>query len=884
MRIVLIIGVIINTCFSSFALKITSLSELNSFVEKSSDNPLRITEIDLSNQGIEVFPEAILKCENLEILDLSNNGIVNLPTEMGSLKKLQKLNLSSNQGLSFLDLGLVFKESLFRLKELNLKDCEMGHLPREIGMQNQIKKLNVSGNLLNNLPYPIIRLSKMEELNASNNRIEDITWQVHQWWGLKRLDISNNQEMNSQELVFALSTLDHLDYLSISHLNEMPKEIKDLNVDELIISESKIDRFIRNQVSSKIRKLGFISCEFKDPEKVAETIEEFVQPEYLQFNNISRVALSYFMGIRSDIDSVDIRSNGLTDIKPLLKVSGIKWVDARLNSINEASREAFAERDDITLLASEPVNPMVGVQPPIEKFAPKPVQRMVTAGQDTKIALGNATFDFKQNSFVDKNGSVYTGEAVLSYTEYRNPADILFSGITMTIDEEGETLPFSSAGMFNLTATDDSGNDLEINPAAPVEVNMMRNNADTAVSLYALNADGVWEYRGKDQIEEPFKIDMEKVDSAGNSAFLNYKDNNVIITSNRFVPKLEMINKDRSFALNFKELATNSNQPKIWMSNEDCYIKAPGAVASLIANTTFYYDGDRDSLAYYKSFLKKVQRKSRMKYRRFSSNKLFSLRGKKYSWGISYVSKLDLTHDKTNDRFTLKFMFKDSLVRIPVVLNPTGENQKQRIRSFAKYADKLNTLRKADEKERILRANSAARIIQGQQGFIKELAREREKNRQLALKRQWDMANGAASPYSVSSSFRISGFGVWNCDQIGRMERPVVVPAVLTDEEGNKISDSLMIESIAIVDHDKNGVFSYGGRQGAMYDAASKKVTIVVFFSGLVMGVYHNWKNFTNGNSGTDKNENVPSDQLRLRQFNYSNMTAETASNLILQE
>ena len=879
----LLIGLILCT-ISANALKIQNLSELK--VDRADDDEywLQITEIDLSNKGLMTFPEEILKCKNLRVLRLSENGLINLPAALGNLTKLEELDLSRNQGLSFLDLGIIFKGAFFRLDKLNLENCEMGHLPTEIGMQSSLKDLNVSGNLLNNLPYSITRLSKMETLDASNNRIEDITWQVHQWWALKRLDISNNQEMKTEELIFALSTLDHLDYLAVSHLTHLPKEAKDLNVDELVISDSKIDRFLRVPTSSKINKLAFISCEFKDAEKVAEVVEEFVQPDFLRLNNIQTSDLFYFMKMRCDIDSVDIRSNNLRNIQPLFRIPGLKWIDARANTLDDGSKSSITNHPEITVLVSEPIKKMTGINPPIPKFAPKPQEKLVQAGEASQVAMGNAVFRFKENSFVDENGSVYRGDANLSYTEYRNPAEILFSGITMTVEDGDETVAFSSAGMFNLTATDDKGNELAVNPSAPIEVEMLRNNADTAVSLYVLNDEGVWEYQGKDKIAEPFKLDMAKIDSAGNAAFLNFKEDKIIITSNRFVPRIEMDSRNKSFALNFKELRTNSGYRDVHFRDERCYIKSPGNAATLIANTTFYYDGDRDSLKYYKSFFKRVQRQSRNKYRRFSSNKVFSLRGKKYDWGLSYINEMDVLHDKENDRLTLQFYYKDSLVNVPVVLRSDPKNQKNRIKVFSRFAENLAIVKREDEKERVELTKIAAKIITDRRDQIQQLARQREERRQMALRYDQDQMNSVASGGSVSSAFRISGFGVWNCDQLARMRRPMPLPLSLVDEKHEEIHAD--IEYVFIVDHELNGVFSYGSNlESAYYDADSKKVSIVILFGGFVMGVYHSWKDAIQNaiNGEEDKPKRDLEKTLRLQQFNYSNMTAETAMNLVLE-
>ncbi len=851
---------------NALAVHITNLSEIE-------ENKEIITSIDLSNKGLTDFPIEILECKFLKTLNLSENGIINIPKELGNLKQLKTLDLSNNEGLSYVDLGIVFENALFRLKSLSLKNCEMGYLPTEIGKQNSIVNLNVSGNLLNNLPYSIIRMSKMERLDASNNRIKDISWQVHQWWKLKELNISANPTMKSEELVFALGTKGRLDYLSISHLQSIPTELKDLDVEELLISDSHIDRFLRTERSTRLRKLGFVNCTFSKADKVAETIEEFIKPEYLALNRIDTKYLNSFLKVAPKVDSINIRSNRLSNIDPLVKCENLVWLDARENTISEKSIETFKPYPKIKLMVSEPVEKMIGINPPIEKFAPKPVERVIEAGENMDVSLGNTIFSFKENSFLDSKGNVYRGEATIGYTEYRNPAEILFSGITMTIEENNETLPFSSAGMFNITAQDDNGNDLSVNPAAPVDVMMLRNNADTAVNVYVIDENGNWEDKGKDEILQPFKLDEDKVDSVGNAAFLNFREQQLIATENRYIPEIDLNSRERKFKLNFSALKTNNSYRKIQIMGENCYIKKPEGATRLIANTDLYYDGARDSLIHYKKFFNRIRRESRRAYGKYSGKRIFRLKSGSYNWGASYISNLDLRHDKTMDRFTLRFNYKDSLIKIPVLLSNELISQKKRIEKFAKFSQQLEKAKHNDEKRRRKIAFDFGKRMRKTQKEIVEMARLREENRQKAIYENIRELNGKATLGSVMSSFQIMQFGIWNCDQIARMNFPKSIPTTLVNGDHEIIRNT--IERVSVVDHSLNGVLSYNKLKNVKYDRASRRTSIVVFFSGLTFGICHLWKQIKR-----DKDE-VPNRALRLEIHDYSNLSTQEVMKIV---
>nr|WP_294859690.1 hypothetical protein [uncultured Fluviicola sp.] len=59
------------------------------------------------------------------------------------------------------------------------------------------------------------------------------------------------------------------------------------------------------------------------------------------------------------------------------------------------------------------------------------------------------------NAVVYANGKPVYGNYTVSYTEYRNPAEILFSGLPMTFKDKTGTYLFNSAGMYEIRGTKD---------------------------------------------------------------------------------------------------------------------------------------------------------------------------------------------------------------------------------------------------------------------------------------------------------------------------------------------------------------------------------------------------------------------------------------------
>ncbi len=111
-----------------------------------------------------------------------------------------------------------------------------------------------------------------------------------------------------------------------------------------------------------------------------------------------------------------------------------------------------------------------------------------------------ATLDYSSGSTVHlkahavsyKDGSPVKGNYTLSYTEYRNPAQIALSGIPMTYEKGGSSYNFSSVGMYEITAQKD-GEDLILNK--PVVVDFNCTDQKEGVSFYEMDDKGNWTKR-----------------------------------------------------------------------------------------------------------------------------------------------------------------------------------------------------------------------------------------------------------------------------------------------------------------------------------------------------------------------------------------------------
>lgn len=837
---------------NAFSSSLRSLAEVRSVLEQGKVEVAKVKSINLSNRGLSEFPTEIFQFKYLESLDLSDNGIINIPLEFGTLELLKELNLSGNQGLSYVDLEDLLEVATFRLKTLNLANCELGYIPHQIGRQRGLTELNLSGNLLNNLPYPVTQLSKLEVVNVSDNHLTDLSWQASHWWKLKSINTKGNRQLDHDKLLRVLSAKDGLESLSVSHVKSLPKVFNLLQVQELEVANSVIPALPRFPNSTRIQRLTFRACQFGDTEKIVETINQYVQPGFVALHQMPGEDLSQFLLLQTD--SVSLRGNQLSDIRSLASVRKLKWVDVRSNPISEKSKMFMAtNRPALNILYSDPVVENKGINPPIPGLAPKPIYKEVKGNQSSRITMGSSFFSIPKNAFLDENGQVYQGQVALAYTEYMNPTDVFLSGITMTSDSASENLMFSSAGMFRMEAKGENGETLEINPENPVEVELLSTNPDPAMNVYQLSPQGSWEYKGKDSINEPFKVDMAQVDSAANAAFLNFVRNDIIVTEDRFIPVVSGQGKKRTFGIQFEKAFTNMGYEVIDKITNQFFIKRPQGASTMVGQTMLLYDGPLDSVRYYRSWFSDLRRESRLKY------KSFRKKSKKndFEWGVNFITNLALVPRNEEDRLYLRFQYRDSLVSLPVVLDSKANNPKQRVSIFKRFFKGYNRLKVKDEQEkRKLSRMMEAKVRKEEQG-LRNLAREREAARQKMIYDRAAIYREMADKSSIKRSFAMTGFGVWNCDQRSRMSKPVAIPREFVLSTNETIIDTTA--TITIVDYDMRGVLTFD-YNNAYYDKASKRTAIVVFLSATVVGVWKSWKDRLN-------NDNRRNKQMHLEVF-----------------
>ena len=147
-----------------------------------------LKEVNVSGcSKLERLPEIVGNAESVEELDLSGTAIREVPSSIVLLKNLNVLSFSGCKGLSSFKstswydllpfylwpkspgpLGLSSLSGLCSLIQLNLRDCNLREIPKDIGCLFSLKGINLSGNCFVFLLDSISQLSNLRWMMLDN--------------------------------------------------------------------------------------------------------------------------------------------------------------------------------------------------------------------------------------------------------------------------------------------------------------------------------------------------------------------------------------------------------------------------------------------------------------------------------------------------------------------------------------------------------------------------------------------------------------------------------------------------------------------------------------------------------------------------------------------
>jgi hypothetical protein len=135
------------------------------------------------------------------------------------------------------------------------------------------------------------------------------------------------------------------------------------------------------------------------------------------------------------------------------------------------------------------------IAPPLPGININDTTYVVNSSEENVLIYSSGTeLTIPKNAFV-KDSEQYDGEVKIFYREFRNPVDIMLSGIPMNNVEKADTNLFQSAGMYEIWAFSNTNEKLSLRENAQINIAFMPTNfsEDAQYKFYSLDtSSGNW--------------------------------------------------------------------------------------------------------------------------------------------------------------------------------------------------------------------------------------------------------------------------------------------------------------------------------------------------------------------------------------------------------
>jgi hypothetical protein len=428
-------------------------------------------------------------------------------------------------------------------------------------------------------------------------------------------------------------------------------------------------------------------------------------------------------------------------------------------------------------------------------------------------------------AFVDRCGNPIDGAVQIDYRQFSNAIDFIASGIPMTFDDKGKTETFESAGMFELTASQ-NGNEVFLKKGKNVRVDMVTTDGSQDYNFYQLDPEKGWQEKGK---AAPANVDLnlEKAGVMRTEAKSESKAvSKFIYEMGRHIPRLP----DDSTLLDARFDSADYFYTKKVKQTRDAWL--PGK----------YTRWGEEKV---NTLITLVRVKTPVKgeiafeihYKTKYHPELVAFNGKK--WVVSdnetkaefrqktgYRNHFsDIRLSEEGDAYTLHLKGRNGMQEVTAKpLSNTELYAKERVershsREYKSYARALNRRRqhhdqaiaKSLERYHFWQKHSQEMAWNKAKSKMtrEELAMNLKEWEAYCVKQQVDAygtARGVASYQPlVARSLSVMSFGVFNCDRFAVRDEPVIVKAEFKDEQGQALQPTM----VYVVDKSLNGFFSY---------------------------------------------------------------------------
>ncbi len=787
--------------------------------------------LDLSGCGLVYLPHALFQNQELKHLDLSRNELSILPNEIKELHELTWLDLSFNS-LEVVKPGI---KNLSKLTDLNLGNNQIrnyefllvqlsvinglhtltmdgaGSMEYEALKLYQIRKLILTnleinkslpvGSLFPNLSSMEIRVEvtgdyaaylkgfyTLEKLNELTIKDDDLTVLTHELTKIKSLKSISIYGFQFTDFPASLSRLSQLKSLRVSGSNSV-------NQSALFLKLSRLQ---------SLENLEIINCDLVE---IDESVKRLHLLKRIDFSGNSLTHLPISLGELESLELLQVNNNQV--IQEDILVIEVLNPDLKIEYNQSIKR--------IDLVVIPPV-PSINVLPELFNVSAQSSQRIETAS-GTRIRI-------PENAFLYANGEIVTGRVEVSYREFSDPLDMAFAGIPMTFEKNGEFNYFSSAGMMAFNASQ-KGEAVFYNPESVIEVDLVSNNPDPEMDLFYLDANQQeWVNIGKDRISSraPDSVDRPEMILPEFPALPVYP---------KFPYKKESIylsvkgnKKSARYEITVLSRNTGSVKPGKRSATHQVYSEL-----KVLNKSKWMIDGSKKNRKIWAKKIDSIQKEiGQFKVLNNRSNRAVRISDSALSNAGVDIRKVVnkepnylledvwIEPNKKKDNFSLCLDLSGVIVKIPVLPKRSyGSPQSVQKRFASTYTNYSRRLKERREDWAIVEQKSAEYLLEYETLMDMYSLESKNYSKMLALYRANEnkiLANSQVTLSNITRSFRISGFGYYNCDRIFRMENPEPLIARLKGSEDERMDPT----SYVVLDNTKNTIFYYGSQSKIRYE------------------------------------------------------------------
>lgn len=823
-KLILFVALTINFC--SFAQ--TACSYCTS-MEDALVKPEQVTHLDLHAQGLKKLPEGIEKLVNLTALDLSENMLNEIPFGNYAWPFLRELDLSYNPGFNTVELDGIGK-TLPNLQFLDLSHCNVLVLSPAIAEMSLLKSINLNDNSIVHLPIEMEKLKQLTVLNVGSNNLKSAAF-LSNLWRIEYLDLSGNWDLDLREVGTALYFKPTLKELIITPDDKLkfgiPQVFGEIPVEHLTLKDGTL-----NQVESRLSgnkellALTFDNIIVEDAKKFVSSLNRLSKLETVEFKNMTVPSMiDQLTGVKK-MQFVYSDFENLTELKNVKSSIDITAIGTNITDgdyVGNSKTAKLGERNQVVQRTETMPLSTAMLENNVEPIVVPSVQKLVVKG-DTPCIVNTKSSEFviPNEAFLTESGEVYTGEVAIEVIEYMDPVLNALSGAPMVYQTSTGNEIFASSGMMDFRAYDEKGNELKPNPERIIQVQMEDLQPAQESEFYTFDEEtNNWDLgplpRPSDFLEQKAAL-LDSLNRLSAEEITGFQ----VVPIGIFL-KYKKSSKD-PYQLNFYSNGKAKALRRIKGEAQQIYTSNPEQKWIAKRKTWKIDTLVSPEMVKLLDSIKSDQRKAAKYWKKKS--------GPKYEFSPRIIRDLTIEPNFDQDNYSLRFAYRDSHYRIPVVISLTGSVSQIQ----------------AKEKRNFQVFQKAQRIGDKERKVIDEY-KEKELQRYAAMRRSMIRSTSQLNYDDAQSSleynrFGLTSFGLTNCDYFSRNipDGFVAFDSTGVDQDGNSVLVPRDVRSIYMDDN------SYVSTTSIDVPVFKNRKSILLFLiSSIEIAIVKGWEVLSNG-------------------------------------